>query len=103
MASRAPRPDLSDKADELLADGKRTFYGLPARSDVGPLEVNVAFVGGPFAAGTTQPGNRTGQTGGPAAARGASHEQFGYLAPGGATGWYDIETGREHLVGVTMA
>lgn len=88
---------------ELLADGVRTFFGVPATSDLDGLDVDVAFLGVPFDAGTPEPHNRTGQTGGPAAARAASHEQFDYLASGGAAGWYDIETGREHLVGVTMA
>jgi agmatinase len=87
----------------LLADGARTFYGVPASSDLDALAVDVAFVGVPFDAGTPQPGNRTGQRGGPAAARAASHEQFDYPGPGGAGGWYDIESGREHLLGVTMA
>jgi len=91
------------KADAPLADGARTFYGVAASRDLDGLEVDVAFVGVPFDAGTPQPGNRTGQRGGPAAARAASHEQLDYSEAGGAGGWYDIETGREHLVGVTMA
>ncbi len=90
-------------AEALLADGVRTFFGVPAISDLNALEVDVAFVGVPFDAGTPQPGNRTGQTGGPAAARAASHEQLDPPGPAGAAGWYDIETDREHLVGVTMA
>ena len=58
----------------------------------------------PFDAGTPQPGNRTGQRAGPAAARLASWEQFEYdEGRGGSEGWYDIESGRDHLVGVTMA
>jgi agmatinase len=58
----------------------------------------------PYDAGTPQPGNRTGQAAGPAAARLASWEQFDYGSPeGGASGWYDVEDGRDHLVGVGMA
>jgi agmatinase len=91
------------KIDALLEDGARTFYGVPASADLDALDAEVAFVGVPFDAGTPQPGNRTGQRGGPAAARAASHEQFDYLGPSGAGGWFDIETGREHLLGVTMA
>lgn len=87
----------------LLADGARTFYGAPATADLGGLDADVAFLGVPFDAGTPQPGNRTGQRAGPAAARAASYEQFDYLDRNGADGWYDIETGREYLVGVTMA
>ena len=95
--------DASARAHELLACGPRTFYGVPALADLDALEADVAFVGVPFDAGTPQPGNRTGQTAGPAAARASSHEQFGYHEATGAGGWYDVETGREHLVGVTMA
>ncbi|MCB0828578.1 MAG: hypothetical protein KDB62_07205 [Solirubrobacterales bacterium] len=49
----------------------------------------------PYNGGTPQPGNRTGQTEGPAATRRQSHEQFEHEA-----GWYDIENDRDYLVGV---
>ena len=64
----------------------------------------MAFLGVPFDAGTPQPGNRTGQAAGPAAVRLSSWEIFEYGATAtGALGWYDVEVGREYLVGVTMA
>jgi len=61
------------KIEPLFADGARTFFGAPAVSDLEALDADVAFVGVPFDAGTPQPGNRTGQSRGPAAARAASH------------------------------
>jgi agmatinase len=86
----------------MLAEGARTFFGVPACSDLASLDAEVAFLGVPFDAGTPQPGNRTGQRAGPAAARAASFEQFDYGADG-CEGWFDVESGREHLVGTTMA
>jgi agmatinase len=62
------------------------------------LDAQVAFLGVPYDGGTPQPGNRTGQAEGPAAARRQSYEQFEHGA-----GWYDIEADRDYLVGVTMA
>lgn len=75
----------------------RTFFGAPA-TPLGDLDAEVAFLGVPYDGGTPQPGNRTGQAEGPAAARRQSYEQFEHGA-----GWYDIETDTEYLVGVTMA
>jgi agmatinase len=86
----------------LLWGAPRTFYGIPASHDLDNLEAQVAFVGVPFDAGTPQPGNRTGQSMGPTAARAVSHEQFGYRDREGSEGWYDVESGREHFKGVTM-
>jgi agmatinase len=69
----------------------------------------VAFLGVPYDGGTPQPGVRTGQSIGPTAARQASYYQFewrwppGAEAKGGAAGWYDVESDREYLAGVTMA
>ena len=85
--------------------GPRTFFGVPAVSDLSALEARVAFLGVPFDSGTPQPGNRTGQARGPAAVRLSSWEIFEYGASveSGALGWYDVEADREHLVGVTMA
>ena len=87
--------------EPLLADGARTFFGAPAASGLEGLGVDVVFLGVPFDAGTPQPGNRTGQAQGPAAARAASHEQFDQ-EPGDTAGWYDIESGRE-VAGIKMA
>jgi arginase family enzyme len=58
----------------------------------------------PCDGGTPQPGNRTGQKLGPSAARLASWEPFTYgeSLEHGAIGWYDIETDRDRLRGVTM-
>jgi agmatinase len=97
--------DPSISAYNLLSNAPRTFFDVPSVRDLGALETQVAFLGVPFDAGTPQPGNRTGQTAGPAAARLASSEQFEYgpRPDGGAEGWYDIESDREYLVGITMA
>jgi hypothetical protein len=100
-----PTIDPSTSAYELVSTAPRTFFGAPSVRDLGALDAQVAFLGVPFDAGTPQPGNRTGQAAGPAAARLSSWEQFDYgpTPAAGALGWYDIETNCEHLVGVTMA
>jgi agmatinase len=89
---------------ELVTAGARTFFGVPAAVDLATVTAQVAFLGVPYDGGTPQPGNRTGQKLGPAAARQASWEQFAYgKSPGdGALGWYDIESDRDRLHGVTM-
>jgi len=93
------------RAEDVLWDAPRTFFGVPSVRDLGALEARVAFLGVPFDAGTPQPGNRTGQRAGPTAARLSSWETFAYGATpdNGALGWYDIEADRMQLVGVTMA
>jgi arginase family enzyme len=75
---------------------------VPAAGDLANLTAQVAFLGVPFDGGTPQPGNKTGQKLGPAAARHASWEQFTY-GEDGAAGWYDIESDCDRLQGVTMA
>ena len=95
-------PGGEEDATGLLWSAPRTFYGVPTGDDLDNLDAQAAFIGVPFDAGTPQPGNRTGQSAGPAAARAASHEQFGYSDGQGSEGWYDVETGREYLRGVTM-
>jgi len=89
---------------EVLTSGARTFFGVPAVADLAGVRAQVAFLGVPFDGGTPQPGNRTGQKLGPAAARHASWEQFAYgeSLEAGALGWYDIESDRDCLRGVTM-
>jgi agmatinase len=82
----------------LIDPAPRTFFGVPAAPDLAALDAQVAFLGVPYDGGTPQPGIPTGQRAGPAAARAASVEQLVHLE-----GWYDVETGRDHLVGVTMA
>ena len=101
MAQRSPI-DSSTSASDLVSGAPRTFFGVPSVRDLDALGAQVAFLGVPYDAGTPQPGNRTGQSAGPAAVRLSSWEQFGY-GEAGAEGWYDVETDREHLVGVTMA
>src|SRR5665648_148143 len=97
--------DQSTPSRELVWVAPRTFFGAPSVRDLGDLDARVAFLGVPYDAGTPQPGNRTGQAAGPSAARLSSWEQFDYgaAAAGGAEGWYDVETDRDRLVGVTMA
>lgn len=94
---------MSGDADVLQA-GARTFFGVPTAVDPTKVTAQVAFLGVPFDGGTPQPGNRTGQKLGPAAARQASWEQFAYgeSLEDGALGWYDIESDRDCLGGVTM-
>jgi agmatinase len=75
-----------------------TFFGVPSVSDLAALDAQVAFLGVPYDGGTPQPGLPTGQRGGPAAAREASREILDY-----PEGWYDVESDRDHLTGVTMA
>jgi agmatinase len=89
---------------EVVTTGARTFFGVPAAADLAAVTAQVAFLGVPYDGGTPQPGNRTGQKLGPAAARQASWEQFAYdeSPEGGAVGWYDVESDRDHLRGVTM-
>jgi agmatinase len=87
----------------------RTFFGAPSVSELGSLDAQVAFLGVPYDGGTPQPGVRTGQSAGPRAVREASWYQADYRWPPdddsevGAAGWYDVETDRDYLVGVTMA
>jgi agmatinase len=83
---------------ELIDPAPRTFFGVPGAPDLAALDAQVAFLGVPYDGGTPQPGIPTGQRGGPAAARAASVDQLVHLA-----GWYDVESGRDHLAGVTMA
>jgi agmatinase len=89
----------------LIDPAPRTFFGVPGVGDLGRLDAQVAFVGVPYDGGTPQPGLATGQRAGPAAVRAASEALFAYSrVPGeGAEGWYDVESDRDHLVGVTMA
>jgi agmatinase len=95
--------------DALIDPAPRTFFGVPSVRDLDALDAQVAFLGVPYDGGTPQPGLPTGQRAGPAAARVATEAQFSYPAvpdgaqDPGATGWYDVETDRDHLAGVTMA
>jgi agmatinase len=84
----------------LRHQAPRTFFGAPQVTDLDSLDAQVAFVGVPYDGGTPQPGIHTGQAAGPSAARQASRDQ---TEAANATGWYDIETERDLLVGVTMA
>lgn len=93
----------------LTWSAPRTFYGAPRCDDLDELRADIAFVGVPYDMGTLQPYIRTGQSGGPAAARLNSWNQLDYTWPPTADrdalseGWFDIESGREYLVGVRMA
>jgi len=93
----------------LTDPAPRTFFGVPSLRDLDTLDAQVAFLGVPYDGGTPEPGIPTGQRGGPAAAREATHDQFFYPRSArtgsdpGAEGWYDVEADRDYLVGVTMA
>jgi agmatinase len=97
--------DATTRAPDLVSIAPRTFFGAPSVSDLDALHAHVAFLGVPYDGGTPQPGDRTGQSAGPAAARRSSWEQFAYgpTPEAGARGFYDIETDLQHLAGVTMA
>jgi agmatinase len=82
----------------LLDSAPPTFFGAPSLDDLGALDAQVALLGVPYDAGTPQPNVPTGQRAGPAAVRAASDEILLY-----PEGWYDVETDRDHLAGVTMA
>jgi len=82
----------------LIGRAPLTFFGAPSVDDLSRLDTQVAFLGVPYDAGTPQPNVPTGQRAGPAAVRAASES---ILLPG--EGWYDVESDRDHLVGVTMA
>jgi agmatinase len=97
-----------DTTAPLTDPAPRTFFGVPSVRDLELLDAQVAFLGVPYDGGTPQPGIPTGQRAGPAAAREATQAQFYYPRAGagddqGAEGWYDVETDRDYLVGVTMA
>src|SRR5215211_1233849 len=93
----------------LTDPAPRTFFGVPSLRDLDTLDAQVAFLGVPYDGGTPQPGIATGQRAGPTAAREATQVEFYYprsVGPGGdqgAEGWYDVESDRDYLVGVTMA
>jgi len=93
----------------LTDPAPRTFFGVPSLRDLDMLDAQVAFLGVPYDGGTPQPGIATGQRAGPTAAREATRVEFYYprsVGPGGdqgAEGWYDVESDRDYLVGVTMA
>jgi agmatinase len=82
----------------LLDSAPPTFFGAPSLDHLGALDAQVALLGVPYDAGTPQPNVPTGQRAGPAAVRAASDEILLY-----PEGWYDVETDRDHLAGVTMA
>ena len=88
-----------------LDPAPRTFFGVPSVPDLERLDVQVAFLGVPYDGGTPQPGHpdraarRAG--GGAGGRRGAVLLRGRRL--GGAVGWYDVESDRDLLAGVTMA
>ena len=98
-----------DPLTPVIESAPRTFFGVPRLRDLELLEAQVAFLGVPYDGGTPQPWIPTGQRAGPAAARDATAAQFSYSRSAsaaddpGAEGWYDVEVGRDYLVGVTMA
>ena len=75
-----------------------TCFGVPGVHDLSVLDAQVAFLGVPYDAGTPGVWLPKGQHGGPAAIRAASVDILSY-----PDGWYDIESDRDRLNGVTMA
>ena len=105
MSNEETDPNRIDHSTPARSSSGRrpwTFFGVPGCSDLDDLDAQVAFLGVPYDAGTPQPGIPTGQAAGPSAARLASRDQFSY-GDDGSVGWYDVETDRDRLVGVTMA
>lgn len=82
----------------------RTFFGAPRVEDLEQLKADIAFIGVPFDQATNwRPGARFG----PNALRDAP-VYFNYTGwwdapPREAAGYFEVETGREMLKGVTMA
>jgi agmatinase len=110
--SRQPAPSGAAEMPSGLCVRHHTFFGAPPRDQSPGARADVAFLGAPFDLGTTlRPGARFG----PDAVRAASG-WWQYARDGGAPGvgassrpgrhaegWYDLDTGRWILRGVTMA
>lgn len=88
-----------------------TFFGAPACEDLDNLTADVALLGIPYDQGVSIR-NPTGQRFAPKAIRdqrqgiylyGGAEQPFGAAFQEGAQGWFDIDTGKWHLKGVTMA
>jgi agmatinase len=99
------RPDVSERtADETWPDTRalpRSFYGAPLCPDLNDLKAQVAFLGVPFDQGTS---GRPGARYGPDGLRDArTYNYYSWQDDSEAPGIYDIDTGVEHLKGVTMA
>ncbi|MBI4336805.1 MAG: agmatinase [Chloroflexi bacterium] len=95
-AAHGPWPDLQPTS--------RTFFGAPLCAKLDDLSADVAFIGVPFDQGTT---NRPGARFGPNGVRDARVYSYAGF-PGEETvqparGYYDLESGRWLLRGVTMA
>ena len=83
-----------------------TMFKVPPCADISELDATVAFLGIPFDQGTT---NRPGTRFGPGAIRHSGvYNYYGYLGdmashPTPAAGYFDIDTRRHRLKGLTMA
>ena len=77
---------------------QRTYFGARAARIGDEIGSQVAFLGVPYDDGTPEEGIPKGQREGPAAIR-----EAGVAILDGESGWYDVETDTDHLVGVTMA
>ena len=83
-----------------------TMFKVPPCADISELDAAVAFLGIPFDQGTT---NRPGTRFGPGAIRNSGvYNYYGYLGdmashPTAAAGYFDIDTRRHRLKGLTMA
>lgn len=89
--------------DPLMWRNPHTFFAAPRIERLEELNADVALIGIPYDAGTLVPLFRTGQSRGPALARESATQISSSLDPEAASGWFDIEDGKEHLVGVKMS
>lgn len=94
---------MGKKARDVLS-GVKTLFGMPTCSNLGELSADIAFLGIPFDCGSRR-WSRGGTRWGPAAIRQA---QSGYSytdddRADAACGWFNVDTGKEELKGVTMA
>jgi agmatinase len=96
LADAARSPDERGP-DSVVAP--RTLYGAPACGDIDRLDAQVAFLGVPFDLGAAFGGAR--------AAPDAFRDIRGVYAYGGGDdvpqGYYDLDSNRQRLAGVTMA
>jgi agmatinase len=104
-ARNGQSPDPAERiAEEILPDSRalpRSFFGAPLCANLDDLAAQVAFLGVPFDQGTS---GRPGARYGPDGVRDArTYSYYSWMDNSEAPGFYDIDSGIEHLKGVTMA
>jgi agmatinase len=87
---------------DLIRPAIRTFFGAPAAASVDDVEAQVAFLGVPSEQGTTTPFIRSGASSGPRLVREVRGRLRDYKPDGTSAGWFDIETERQYLDGLSL-